>query len=95
MDWFFSDKINTLLSNGYSLKEISKKLNIKYNTLTIYYKPEIKTIKFFSHFGSKKESYYSNEWDYGFTPTYSWESLSKSEKNFYIHNKIFTKKNND
>ncbi len=92
MDSFFQLKISNMLSRGYSLKEISNKLNLKYNTLTINYNPKTKDSKWI---GYKDESYYSNEWDYALTPTYSWKSLSKSEKKFYIDNKIFKKNNNE
>lgn len=85
MDWKNISKItDEMLKNGESLPTIAKKLNINYSTLLFKYKPVKKNFKYFNHFGHKKESYYSNEWEYASTPTYKFHDLSKSEIDFYF-----------
>jgi|TARA_R100000482_G_scaffold106016_1_gene48539 hypothetical protein len=73
---------------GFSLKGISEILNISYSTI-IKYNFNYNSRNLFrnkAYLGSKKEPYYKDEMQYSSIPTYNYDELSESEKEFYIDN---------
>ena len=68
---------------GFSLKGISEILNISYSTIIKY---NFNLFRNKAYLGSKKEPYYKDEMQYSSIPTYNYDELSESEKEFYIDN---------
>ena len=85
--------IQELLILGYSLPELAENWGVHFTALTNRYKVIKNKKKYISYYEivSKEVAYYDNEWDYGRIPTYTFDELSKKEKDFYYDN---LKKNN-
>jgi len=85
-----SELIQELLILGYTLPELAENWGVHFTTLVNKYKVVKKQHKYINHFEvvSKEEPYYENEWMYGFMPSYSFDELSKKEKEFYYKNLI-------
>jgi hypothetical protein len=97
-----SELIQELLILGYTLPELAENWGIHNTNLTSKYKVVNKKYKYISAYkslkkviyenklkqimASKEEPYYTNEFDYGFIPTYTFEELSFREKQFYYNN---------
>jgi len=78
----FSSLIQELLIEGYTIPELAEQWELDSIYLCQLYKPvPVKPIPNY-----KREAYYNNEWDYGSTPIYKWEDISKEEKDFYLNN---------
>lgn len=75
-------KIKLYLLKGYSFQEIADMYNISLGKLQQYNRfqqeKDLKTV--FVNLGSKKESYYKNENDYGKIPKYNFDELGNDEK---------------
>jgi len=82
-----SELIQELLILGYTLPELAENWGVHFTTLVNKYKVVKKYINYFEVV-SKEEPYYENEWMYGFIPSYSFDELSKKEKEFYYKNLI-------
>ena len=82
-----SELIQELLILGYTLPELAENWGVHFTTLVNKYKVVKKYINYFEVV-SKEEPYYEDEWMYGFIPSYSFDELSKKEKEFYYKNLI-------
>jgi len=83
-----NELIQELLILGYSLPELAENWGVHFTTLTSKYKVIKNKKKYINYYEivSKEVAYYDNEWDYGRIPTYTFEELSKNEKDFYYDN---------
>ena len=79
---WFSRLVQDLIIEGYTIPELAEQWNVNAVYLCQLYKP----IKINQIPNYKREAYYEQEWDYGSTPTYKWEDISKEEKSFYYDN---------
>ena len=88
-----NELIQELLILGYSLPELAENWGVHFTTLTSKYKVIKNKKKYINYYEIviKEVAYYDNEWDYGRIPTYTFDELSKKEKDFYYDN---LKKNN-
>ena len=83
-----NELIQELLILGYSLPELAENWGVHFTTLTSKYKVIKNKKKYINYYEivSKEVAYYDNEWDYGRIPTYTFDELSKKEKDFYYDN---------
>lgn len=83
-----NELIQELLILGYTLPELAENWGVHFTTLTNKYKVIKNKKKYINYYEivSKEVAYYDNEWDYGRIPTYTFEELSKNEKDFYYDN---------
>ena len=83
-----NELIQELLILGYSLPELAENWGVHFTTLTSKYKVIKNKKKYINYYEIviKEVAYYDNEWDYGRIPTYTFEELSKNEKDFYYDN---------
>ena len=75
-----------LAQEGTPIPKIANKLHLPVNMVRQFFTKwdpqKYKPIP--TKLGSKTESYFTNENDYGSFPTYKWEDLSKSEIDVYL-----------
>ena len=85
--------IQDLLILGYTIPELADQWGISKTNLTTKYSIVKNRNKYIRKvkFHGKAEPYHTNEWMYGFIPSYTFEELSYKEKQFY-YNKL--KQNN-
>ena len=80
------DFITEQLALGYTLPELAEMWHLSYTILNnnySYTKMKFNYLDDKLKITGKTEAYYSNEWDYGNTPTYKFKELSKVEIEFY------------
>ena len=92
-----SELIQELLILGYTIPDLADNWGISKTNLTSKYNIVKNRNKYLKKvkFHGKEESYYINEMDYGFVPTYTFNELSKEEKEFYYNFKQTNKQKNE
>ena len=87
-------RISLLVLKGYTLTDVAKLYNCSYSKIALHFRFDIRP-KTKIYLGYKKEMYYENEYDYGRMPTYTFDELSKEEKEFYYNFKQTNKQKNE